>query len=380
MGVIVIAALVCAVLYLCYLCFWRSNSSSDLTGEQNTLPDLTGEQNTLPDLTAEQRIANEPQISFAQRRENAFRKRRKAKASTPAKKNDSPALKTPFAQRRENAFRKQRKAKASTPAKKNDSPALKTPSAWKQRRDHAFAAFSAKRPSASSWRPPRVPLKQDDRNMDRDLLDGSWVPYTKGPFNNKNIFMFNERLTMHNSMNCCPDTCVRALMMKNRSCWGYNSFTELKSRTRKLRVHTGCPTSGSIVWPADNLRKLFFRNKIGLAVVTSTRGRNDDPKLKIYVPNHVEKSVTHYYLSSVRRPGGNGINYADALSKRIGKDDFKVLWTNDEMAALYDECYPWNATDINGNERRTRQLVRKEILMGKTSPAMKANVIANLGK
>merc|ERR1711964_715647 len=351
MGVIVIAALVCAVLYLCYLCFWRSNSSSDLTGEQNTLPDLTGEQNTLPDLTAEQRIANEPQISFAQRRENAFRKRRKAKASTPAKKNDSPAL--------------------------------KTPSAWNQRRDHAFAAFSAKRPSASSsspWRPPRVPLKQDDRNMDRDLLDGSWVPYTKGPFNNKNIFMFNERLTMHNSMNCCPDTCVRALMMKNRSCWGYNSFTELKSRTRKLRVHTGCPTSGSIVWPADNLRKLFFRNKIGLAVVTSTRGRNDDPKLKIYVPNHVEKSVTHYYLSSVRRPGGNGINYADALSKRIGKDDFKVLWTNDEMAALYDECYPWNATDINGNERRTRQLVRKEILMGKTSPAMKANVIANLGK
>merc|ERR1711964_806965 len=209
MGVIVIAALVCAVLYLCYLCFWRSNSSSDLTGEQNTLPDLTGEQNTLPDLTAEQRIANEPQISFAQRRENAFRKRRKAKASTPAKKNDSPALKTPFAQRRENGFRKRRKAKVSTPAKKNDSPALKTPSAlWEQRKARAFAAFSAKRPSASSsssWRPPRVPLKQD-------------------------------------------------------------------------------------------------------------------------------------------------------------------------------ECYPWNATDINGNERRTRQLVRKEILMGKTSPAMKADVIANLGK
>jgi len=346
--VIVIAALVCAGLYLC---FWRSNSSSDLTGEQNTLPDLTGEQNTLPDLTAEQRIANEPQISFAQRRENAFRKRRKAKASTPAKKNDSPAL--------------------------------KTPSAWKQRRDHAFAAFSAKRPSASSsspWRQPSFPWKQDDRNTDRDLMDGSWVPYTKGPFKNKNIFMFNQNLTMHNSLDCAADTPVHALMVKDPSNWSYSTFEDLKARTRKLRqLAAPCPGPGrTIIVPHEGIRNLFFRHKIGIIFIKSENG--NDPKFEAQnpgmIPGHDAPRVEQYFLwnmqTNVSPTGHKGIGYSDALAKRVGKDNFKLLWSNEEMAEFYESCFP--QLSLSG------KWMKKQIMEGRHLPnAMKLKHFGYLG-
>merc|ERR1711964_937709 len=136
-------------------------------------------------------------------------------------------------------------------------------------------------PSVSvPWVQPATALKRSGRSTARDLTDASWVPYTNGVFAGKDIFIFNDSLTMHNTLDCVPDTAIRALMMKDRK-WSYNTSNSLKTLTRKLREVANCPREGMIQPNHAGIKKLFFSYKIGIILVKSTGLERNDPKIQV---------------------------------------------------------------------------------------------------
>merc|ERR1711964_605898 len=81
--------------------------------------------------------------------------------------------------------------------------------------------------------------------------------------------------------------------------------------------------------------------KIGVVLVKSMQGENDFT-MRIFLPEHGATRVEKYFLWSMEAtdPNRRGVGYSDALAKRVGKDNFRVLWTRQEMADLYVSCYP----------------------------------------
>merc|ERR1711964_94901 len=165
---------------------------------------------------------------------------------------------------------------------------------------------------------------------------------------------FHQGLTMHNTLDCVPDTGVRALMMKDRSNWAYNTYAELKERTKTFRALANCTSAGRMTEvPTTGIKNLFFSHKIGIVMVRPTPRRNGQWKMEIKVPNNGPR-VEHYFLWST------ATGYSDALAKRVGKDCFKLLWTKKEMADFHKECYP---DPSPGNK-----MWKKQIMWGRQLP------------
>merc|ERR1712096_447176 len=224
---------------------------------------------------------------------------------------------------------------------------------------------------STPWEQPATVPRRVDRSTSNNLKDASWVPFSKGVFADKGIYRFNQGLTMHNTLDCVPDTAVRALMMKDRSNWGYNTYAELKARTKKFRALGNCSGAETPTDPVtEGITKLFFNHRIGIIFVQSTRGGNDAVRLLEYIPAYGQPRVEHYFLWSMENNASRrAIGYSDALAKRVGKDCFKLLLTKKEMTAFHEECYP--------DPSPRQKLQKKHIMWGSEMPNdMKVKICA----
>lgn len=114
--------------------------------------------------------------------------------------------------------------------------------------------------------------------------------------------------------------------------------------------------------PHDGISSLFFRHKIGIIFVKSENG---NVEFYAKIPSSNASGVKQYFLWSTQNTvgpkGHRGIGLSDALAKRVGKDNFKLLWSKKEMAEFYESCFP------QLSPRQT--LMKKEIMMGHKLPA-----------
>merc|ERR1712093_703790 len=121
---------------------------------------------------------------------------------------------------------------------------------------------------------------------------------------------------------------------------GYNSFAELKQRVNRLRALAGLTAMGQAVkLPHRGLEQFFFRKRIAIVSIRHDPSRDPGARglIDIRLPPHDGEAVTHYFLwsewsSNAKR---NGVNWSDALARRVGKDSFRILWTKQEFLELY---------------------------------------------
>merc|ERR1711964_411394 len=149
-------------------------------------------------------------------------------------------------------------------------------------------------------------------------------------------------LTMHSisTSGCVLDTAIHALMVKNKDQWSYKNHSELKKRMEQFRTQAELPHGGGgIEVPHDGINKFFWNMGIGIVDIWSVKGEDSLFMMPMQLSIPAERHVEHYFLWSHRMQSGGGVGYSDALAKRVGKDDFKLLWTREEVADLYDECY-----------------------------------------
>merc|ERR1711900_110590 len=117
-------------------------------------------------------------------------------------------------------------------------------------------------------------------------------------------------------------------------------LSELRARVKKLRKCTNSPRPGiPVTFPASTaMGQFFIKRRLGIVRILSIKS-TDEIKWEMFrLPERNEPAATHYYVFSQewRRGTINGakdagsIFYADTLAERLGKDDFKFLWTPEE--------------------------------------------------
>merc|ERR1711964_715472 len=169
------------------------------------------------------------------------------------------------------------------------------------------------------------------------------------------------------------DAAIRALrakdllMKKDHSEWSYKDYTELVERTKKFRERISCPESGPTWEYQTEINTLLWDNGIGILEIKSPFGKDwccENPIQVWNPPASSERRVEHYVLWSVQE-NASGKGWYDILAKRVGQDDFKLLFTREEAEDLYDKCSRHCSSTYGEHYTPAHKLEKKMIRLGK---------------